>query len=246
MPVADLVLEECKWVTDRSGLPIDISGAVWRLNDITGREKVDWGAFPLIRDNVFATIRGFIVHMIETQSALSAKNAFDALLNIAKLGILPNAGTVSGIVLDAASFLEIRQSFGNRAYRLHYLRRWYCWGADQGFPCFCPDAAFEIDRTRVGGNAKGHAVLSQDPTEGPLSDLEVSALLNALKDPVRSTDLTLSERAAVWLCVALGPNPIQPASMREEDVVEVPGGDDQGAFVHLQIPRMEKGPCRKA
>lgn len=51
--------------------------------------------------------------------------------------------------------------------------------------------------------------------------------------------MPLAERAALWLCVALGANPIQYALLREEDI-EV--ADEEGQrFVQIRIPRMKKG-----
>jgi hypothetical protein len=82
-------------------------------------------------------------------------------------------------------------------------------------------------------------VLSADPEEGPLSDLELAALLTNLRAAKGTDRLSVGQQAALWLCVALGPNPMQMALLAEDDVVRHLDGDAI-AFVHLQVPRMKK------
>lgn len=95
-----------------------------------------------------------------------------------------------------------------------------------------------LDQKVVGGNRKGHSVLSFDPEEGPLTDLEITGLLNALNARRHSNSMSLSEKVALWLCVALGCNPIQFALLREEDVEVIGNGPDR--FVQIRVPRMKK------
>jgi hypothetical protein len=120
------------------------------------------------------------------------------------------------------------------------VRQWYLYGADNGYQNFSADVAFEIEQLRIGGNTKGQAVLSMDPEDGPLSDLEVRALLNALRASEVSGLLPIQEKAALWLSIALGPNPMQMALLEEEDLKVFTDG--QGATFHqLDVPRHKKG-----
>jgi hypothetical protein len=93
---------------------------------------------------------------------------------------------------------------------------------------------------RIRGNAKGQAVLSLDPEEGPLDDLETTCLLNALRSARTTGVLTLTEQVAIWLCVAFGPNPLQIALMRIDDILVLNCREDGQKYVEAAIPRMKK------
>jgi hypothetical protein len=144
-------------------------------------------------------------------------------------------------IIPKAFFIEARRQLGEKnTFRIFRVRQWYCWAADHGYTGFCPEVAFEIEQMRIGGNEKGRAVLSLDPEEGPLDDLESTSLLNALRATRKSGRLSLSEQAATWICVAFGPNARQPALMREGDIKVFSGDDEQTPFIQADIPRMKK------
>ena len=107
-------------------------------------------------------------------------------------------------------------------------------------PELLPGRRIRGEQLRIGGNKKGQAVLSQDPELGPLDDLEISALLNALRAATKEGGLTLQEQAALWLCTAFGQ--IQRSRRRcAEDVVIIADTNGDPAFVHVDIPRIKKG-----
>ena len=201
-------------IYDRAGMPVDASDWVWTLNDMTGRTKIDWTRFMLRSPAILESATQFIGHLIQTQSTLSAKNAFDQMCIVtSKSTIILNADRLDSVI-PGEWLTELRRELGDNAWQLHYLRKWYCWAADHGYENFSPDVAFECERLRIGGNEKGQAVLSLDPEVGPLDDVEIANLLNALRAASKDGRLSLAEQAAVWICVALGPNAIQAALMR--------------------------------
>lgn len=225
-------------VIDAAGLQVDCSGMVWRLNNAAAIRLVDWSQWPFRSQSVLQASVEFFRHMVETQSASSVKNAYRALLLLTQSKAFVEADQADS-ELPYALFLELRARLGQQTWRLHYVRQWYGWCANFGYPNFSTDVAFEAEQLRLGGNRKGHAVLSADPEEGPLSDLELAALLTNLR-AARGTDrLSLEQQAALWLCVALGPNPMQMALLAEEDIMQHRDGAAI-AFVHLQVPRMKK------
>lgn len=225
-------------VIDAAGLPIDCSGMVWRLNNAAAVKLVDWARWQIRSEFVLQATVQFLRHMVETQSPSSVRNAFKSLLLLQASESFIEADK-RDVELPFALFSELRALLGHQTWRLHYVRQWYGWCANFGYPNFSTDVAFEADQLRIGGNRKGHAVLSADPEEGPLSDLELAALLTNLRAAWGTDRLSLDQQAALWLCVALGPNPMQMALLAEEDVIRHLDGDAI-AFVHLQVPRMKK------
>ena len=228
-------------IHDRAGMEVDASRWQWRLNDVTGRTSINWTNFKLRSPGLLEATVSFIGQMIENQGTLAAKNAVDCLCSaVANSKIISKADEQDSIIPEGW-LQELSQLLGDSAWQLHHLRKWYCWAADNGYPHFDSDVAFEIERFRIGGNAKGQAVLSLDPEAGPLDDQEIAGLLNALRAATKDGRLSLEEQAAVWLCVAFGPNPIQMALLREEDVKVIDGADGKPEFVQVAVPRMKKG-----
>jgi hypothetical protein len=68
----------------------------------------------------------------------------------------------------------------------------------------------------------------------------VVALLNALRASHETATLDIVEQAALWLCVAIGANPMQFALLRECDFERLVSADDNGANYLLRIPRHKK------
>jgi hypothetical protein len=77
---------------------------------------------------------------------------------------------------------EVLAALGKQLWRMHYLRKWYEWCCDYGCDSFSEEVAFRLSDWTIGGNAKAVAVRSSDSREGPLNDLETTALLNALRN----------------------------------------------------------------
>jgi hypothetical protein len=78
---------------------------------------------------------------------------------------------------------------------------------------FDEETVFALRDLRIEGNAKGYAVLSSDPEEGPITEFEEEALRSALL----RDDGPIEQRAALWLAFAFGTNSANIALLREED-----------------------------
>src|SRR6185312_6381648 len=121
-------------------------------------------------------------------------------------------------------------------WKFHYARDWYRWCADQGLPGFDDaELLFELVDLRIPGNKKGEAVLSEDPEEGPIDDLEEIALRAALH---RDTGHLL-ERTLTWSFLALGSNPKNLVYLLENDHKTIT--HEGVAFHSLDMPRIKKG-----
>lgn len=233
----ELVFPDQGVIHDLAGLPVDASGWEWRLNIATASNLMRWKRLPFhCQSNLDATVR-FIRHVMESQSSTSAMNTFRALVLAFQSPSFVEAD-LADEVIPINLFHDLRGAAHD--WRLHYVRQWYSFGADHGFKNFSPEVAFAIDQIRIGGNEKGQAVLSMDPETGPLTDLEVNGLLNALRAADNSSLFPLQWKAALWLSIALGPNPMQMALLREEDL-KVFEDDDGNTYFQIDVPRHKKG-----
>ena len=233
----ELVFPDQGVIHDLAGLPVDASGWEWRANLVTESGLIRWPRFKVSSQSILDATVLFVRQLIETQSSRSALNAFNGLMMLLDAPSFVEAD-LADEVIPFALFAELRSQ--PHSYRAHYVRQWYSFGADHGFKNFSPEVAFAIDQIRIGGNEKGNAVLSMDPETGPLTDLEVSGLLNALRAIETSDRFPLQWKAALWLSIALGPNPMQMALLREEDL-KVFGDDDGNTYFQIDVPRHKKG-----
>jgi integrase len=143
-------------------------------------------------------------------------------------------------VIDAALLINYRASLtSDTEWRLGalsaFLKKWN----SLGVPGVTDDAARFLKRIRLKGNRKGTAVLTMDPLEGPLTDVERSAVQAALNDAFAAGKLPLDDYLLVWLCLLLGQRNIQFAMLKVCDIREIAKNDGSIEYV-LRVPRVKQ------
>jgi len=228
-------------IIDSAGSPVEISGRRWRLNSPVRPCTINWDLIDINSAEIQAATEAYICALIQSASPDEVRANFSALQHLATCPAFREANEHGGDE-PLKAFTELKLRFGpDGEWRLHYIRKWYTWCVDQGYDRFSPEVAFALAEMVVGGNAKGRAVLSGDPEEGPLSDLEVVALLNALRAAGATGAIPLNEQAVAWVFIALGSNPKQIALLREEDLERFCTGGDSEVGYLLRVPRIKKG-----
>ena len=187
-------------IIDLAGGVVNAEGWTWVLNNVGARKILNWRALHLSPVLMEATAR-YVRNLIENQAPVSVYNTFNALKKLKNSSEVRRASD-NGDVIDSIFFGEMRLVFANSDWQLHYIRDWYRACSDLGYLDFSPEIAFDLEERTVGGNRKGQAVLSLDPEDGPLSDLEITGLLNALNARRHSNTMSLTEKVALWLCIA--------------------------------------------
>jgi hypothetical protein len=232
-------------ILDRAGFQVDGSGPVWRLNNVGAKRDLDWSKFPLKSESILHACASYIANVIKSFSPSEVFQNFWALLLLFKHSPSFGEADSKDEIIPYKAISEAREALGDSQWRVQYLRKWYIWCVDQGFENFSPEVAFSLREISFGHNPRATAVLSADPEQGPLVDTEIVSLLNALRAAELTEALTLTERAALWLCVALGCNPLQFVLLMEEDLQRIvaPGSGD--VFYQLSVPRMKKRHARQ-
>lgn len=227
-------------IVDRAGLPVDVSGRIWRLNSPSGEKVLNWDLVKLPEGQILDAFRCFIVHHIIRTSAWTTYNTFGRSLHLLHTPAAITAA-LEGRTLPYLAFSEARANLGaERSYLLHEGRMMYRWCRRQRFESFSTDVEDRLNDLVIGGNAKGRAVRSQDPTEGPLTTQEVANVITALKTARLEGSIPLVEQAALVLCLATGSNASQYAALREEDLLPVEADGAITCYI-LKVPRHKKG-----
>ena len=227
-------------IVDRRGLPVDISGEVWLLNEPTAKLILDWSIHGELNSSIRQSFRSYFAWLLTSQSSMSVHNAFRLVTTFTATKAFRDANQ-SHSAIPYLAFSEARASLRKeQQWRLHYARQLYRWCAAQGYPQFSTDVAFQLDDVVIGGNSKGQAVRSRDPNKGPLDAQEVASLTTALRASRVDNRIPLRKQAIVWLALSTGSNAGQYASLREEDLEEEKVGDEVVAYI-LRVPRHKKG-----
>nr|WP_274597241.1 site-specific integrase [Microvirga tunisiensis] len=216
---------------------MDASGTTWDLNYAGGPVSLDWEMMPIQSSEILAATVKYIADLVRTKSAKTVHLTFGILLKLGNSASFSKADR-DRMEIPAEFFSELWQYVGRDVWEMHYFRHWYRSCVDRGCEAFSAEVAFELDEKRIPGRLKGQAVLSLDPETGPLNDLEITGLLNALRAAHNRKTLLLDEQAALWLCIALGPNPFQAALLREQDVEILTEGGQ--SFIQIRVPRTKK------
>jgi integrase len=234
-------------VIDRAGRPVNLARSIWWLNSATSKITINWQNFPKTAAVLFPAAAKYIVHLIRTKSPWQCRGTFNEILGFARFlaDFEEHQGPARAIQSSAFSEYRALLAAQAREYELHRVRCWFLWAADNGHEAFSPEVAFEIGQMRIPGNRKGTAVLSEDPEKGPLTEEEVIALLSALRSARADAILTLQQRTALWLCLALGRNPANYCLLQEQDLVTFKVDGVEATAHDLMVPRIKKRKARE-
>lgn len=224
---------------DLAGRPVDASSWHWRLNNPSHEILLNWRRVSILSGEVLTASVQYAAQLVRLRSPATVRSWFSALVAVCALPQFKYAA-LSGEPLGFAPFKELMDAGGSTGREnARKLMHWYRWACDQGFEQFDPDVAFRLATTTFGSSPKGRAVLSLDPEEGPLLDVELVALLNALRAADETGKIGLQERVAVWLCLALGANPGQFVMLRDGDFERIDGIGKESIY-QLSVPRIKK------
>jgi integrase len=224
---------------------IDIFGArvetvsedSWDIYTRPRAGRIKWTDFDkLLSPTVIHALRLYTAHCIESLAPHSVITITTTIKSCVSL-VGRRIETLQD--LDAPFFEELRTKLRQiqRERRLKAVRPWYYWMVDRDLPGVDATLAERIRRWNLKEPIKGEAVMSLDPKDGPLSDLEFNQLLTSLK----TLEAPARDKAAVWLCLELGSNALNLALLEERDLCrfDVPAGGQP--MYQLEVPRIKKG-----
>jgi len=144
-----------------------------------------------------------------------------------------NEITVNDVLNYKASLVESRKWYLSALAGI--LKKW----GRLGYPGVNEAVIRLLDSLTLPGNQKGAAVLTMDPIMGPLSDLEVESLQDAVDAAFANRTLSASDFFLTRLFLALGGRPQQFASLKVCDVrEELTSNGDRAYF--LELPRAKQ------
>ena len=192
-----------------SGVVFHPSAKVWKFRDGVNDVRLVWSKLAAFPVELIAGMKATMVWYAKNGSPASMSAYFTALEYWAEVNPSPK--------LTEQEFYRFRSlQTSNRVigHAKSFLRKW----SRLGIPGVTRDLVKALDSTKEKGGAKGVAVATMDPHEGPFTDIELQGLHEALTDAFGVARISERDHALVWLCTATGARPIQLASLKVKDV----------------------------
>jgi hypothetical protein len=116
-----------------------------------------------------------------------------------------------------------------------FLNKWH----SLGYPGVGLETVQFLDSLRIGGNRKGHTVLTMDPILGPFTENEVLAIHAELCNQFSTGEINTREFALIWLFMALGQRSVQYAMLKAKDFQTLSSADGSVRYL-LKVPRAKQ------
>lgn len=232
-------------VMTTDGEVYDVAGDVWHLPEDPGFAplvKIDWTLLsgvivmgtttPVMSSRAVSLVKLFTIERLGAIKGalkpISAKDYLRGMLGFARwLGKhaerLPRGGPFDWGDLTAAMFdawLTAEYLTKRKGDSTRLVRRFYSWGADEGYPDFSPALASVLEAKRIKGHAQGELVESRDKRRGAFTREELELIFNACKAGAERD----RDRAMAWTLLETGIRPKQMYLLANRDLEVVKGG----------------------
>jgi integrase len=225
-------------VRTREGIEFDASADRWAYRDGVDDVSLDFtelqGLSSELVEGAKATLRWYATH----RSPGHLMNLFNRLLHFSR-SVSATGRVLSSFV--AVDILSYRAQLDTSAAwyvgtLAGLLKKWH----GLGYPGVDADVLLLFQQLRLKGNAKGFAVLTMDPEEGPYTQIEVEGLQAALNAAYAEGRVEAADYLMAWLYMLLGQRNKQYAALKTCDV-QVKSDADGNLSYSVMMPSAKKG-----
>lgn len=212
----------------KDGYAFDTFSDYWRLNkDVQISLVLPTAVEADVGEGFRATLRRYA----EEASARHTENMATRFKRFLRDTGAKRVGTTDLINWRASLDMDEQYQLGGLK---GFLLAWY----EYGFDGVSEDVVDLLKSWRIQGNVKGAAVAGGCPETGPLTDLEMAALLDWANMALVRKDIAFEDLAYLLTLVMTARRPVQIAALRGRDLVQV---NEQGAPLYkLRIPRAKQ------
>lgn len=198
----------------KSGVEFNPAADVWRYQDGVHNVALDFRQLGGLSDNLIKSAKVALRWYAENRSPDHLVNMYTRLQHFGR------TTATSGLrKIDAEDLINYRATLDSSTEwylgtLAGLLRKWYHLGL-----AGVEDAAILLlKQLRIKGNAKGIAVTTMDPKEGPFTQIEAEALQEALNSAYAKGAVDTAHFVLAWLYILLGQRNLQYASLKVCDV----------------------------
>lgn len=199
----------------KDGYGFHLEDPLWRLNkDI----ELNLAWVSTLTPEVNESYLSVLAYYAENLSADHTKN-----MNILFKRYIEQMGAreiLSDSLISYRSTLSKDKEHYLGAFR-GFLRKWH----ELGYPGISDEVLELLKGWRLKGNEKGRAVALLDAKSGPLTDVEMSALLDGFLDKYMNGKLCLTDYALISILAHSGRRASQITSLKIKDIIRKINGD---------------------
>lgn len=224
-----------KTTTSYSGFDFDAASRIWKISR-DNKIYLSW-IDKFLSDSLRENFLHVLKHYVQKYSPGHASNLSDRFRELARF-----IHSISGIVgnIFSSDLINYRATLDREhEWYLGSLRGFLKTWIDLGYSGIDKEVFNLLDGWRIKGNIKGRAVQSLSPTDGPLSDIEFSALHQALTDAFEEGKIELESLCLIQLFIATGRRPSQLGDLKNKDFIEAHSKDGLVEYL-LNIPRRKQ------
>ncbi|MAY34931.1 MAG: DNA breaking-rejoining enzyme [Spongiibacteraceae bacterium] len=195
-------------LVSRDDREFNVESNSWRLNKNISI-RVDW--ISDINSPLSDSIRNVLAAFAVDYAAETTKSMnYEARSYFLKTG---DAKFRVDSLISLRSMLLSTEEYRLSNIRL-FVKKWF----ELGYPGVDREVVDLLTGWRLKGSEKGKAIKRLDPEEGPLTEIEMSALIDAMLQAYLSGQISLSDYALSTLLVYTGRRPIQITSLKIKDI----------------------------
>lgn len=222
----------------KNGVEFDASADHWAYEDEVEDVSIDFaklrqGLSSELVESAKATLRWYA----ENASPAYVKNLFNRFLHfersVSKRGLVLSRITAANLLSYKA---QLNQS---TAWYLRAVGTFFKKWDGLGYPGVEADALSLLKQLRIKGNARGVAVLTMDPEDGPYTHIEVEGLQAALNAAYAEGRVETADYVMAWLYMLLGQRNKQYAALKVCDVQMKSDANGNPRYL-VMMPRAKK------
>ncbi len=221
--------------TSYAGFVFNPSSRIWKISR-DNKIYLSW-VDKFLSATLSQNFLNVLKHYAQTYSSGHASNLSDRFRELSRF-TYSNRGVIDKIssndLINYRATLDREHEWYLGTLR-GFLRTWI----DLGYVGIDANVPSLLDNWRIRGNTKGRAVQCLSPTEGPLSDIEFSALHQALVDAFEEGKIELDAFCLIQLFIATGRRPAQLGDLKNKDFIETQSKDGLIEFF-LNVPRRKQ------
>lgn len=219
----------------RAGIEFNPRADEWVLPALQATHKLRFSRIPGAHADLIASLKATLFWFVQHRSSGHSANLFATFLHffstVSRLdggGLLESITDITLMNYRAA----LRSNEKNLSALSGAIKKWH----SLGYAGVDESAIRYLAATRIRGNPKGVAVATMDPRTGPLTDLELESLVDALTAAFAAGGVALYDYCATFLFVLIAPRPIQVAALKIRDLVASTARDGSTSYI-LRVPR---------
>lgn len=211
----------------------------WKFCAEHRQVSLNFGSIDSLSTSFLMSFKFTLLWYAENGSADTMSNYFERMKHFLKQIKDTRGGDIEDI--QASDILNFKASLRpDNAWYLSHIRPFLTKWSELQLPGVSRETILLFAHMSIPGNTEGKAVLTNDPYNGPLSDMEFEGVVSAENQDYLSGNIGLGDHLMTKLTTNFGPRPAQICLLKIKDF-EFEVMDNGLKTYFINIPRIKQG-----